>query len=124
MRFSRIVFLFLCAAFGALTGNAQAQHWRGNIPFSFKIKNQAFQPGMYDISLDVSRGLVSLSNNSHASDHIMWIGVPSDRNVGATMRFVLVGDAYVLTSVAAGNWQTPRPRLPGNAQEATVVFPQ
>lgn len=124
MRFNRTVLLFLCIACCVLSGNAQTHQWRGNIPFSFKIKNQTFQPGMYDISIDANRGVVNLSNDLHPGEHMVWIGMPSDEMTVATMRFVLDGDTYLLTSVAAGNWQTLPPRVPHNAQEATVVFPQ
>ena len=125
MKLTRIALLFLCVVCSAFSSHAQtAQHWRGDIPFTFKIKNQIFQPGTYDISLDINHGVMSLTNNLHPGEHMTWLGIPSDRAAVATMRFALAGDQYMLTSVAAGNWRTLPPHLPSNTQEAMVVFPQ
>lgn len=124
MKFIRPALLFLCVVFCAMSGYAQNQHWRGNIPFAFKIKNQSFQPGVYDILIDANRGIVSLANHQNPGAHMLWIGVPSDHVDLATMHFALAGGTYMLTSVMAGNWSTPTPHVPNNAQEAKVVFPQ
>jgi hypothetical protein len=124
MRFIRTALLLLSIASCAMSGIAQDQRWRGDIPFSFKIKNQTFSAGVYDISVDTAHGVVSLSNDLHPGEHMAWVGVPDDKRGLATMHFALEGDSYLLISVAAGNWMTMPPHGPHHTQEATVVFPQ
>jgi|HubBroStandDraft_2_1064218.scaffolds.fasta_scaffold1204924_1 hypothetical protein len=124
MRFIRTALLLFGVALCAMSGIAQDQHWRGNIPFSFKIKNQTFPAGAYDISVDTAYGVVSLSNALHPGEHMVWVGIPADRKALATMRFAFNGDNYMLVSVAAGSWMSTPPHGPRHTQEATVVFPQ
>lgn len=124
MRFIRTALLMLSVVFCAMSGIAQDQHWRGDIPFSFKIKNQTFPAGAYDISVDAAHGVVSLSNNLHPGEHMAWVGIPADKGALAKMRFVLDGDSYLLMSVAAGSWITMPPHSLHHTQEATVVFPR
>ena len=123
MRFIRTALLSLSVACCAVTGIAQ-DRWRGNIPFSFKINNQTFPAGAYDISVDVAHGVMNLSNYLHPGEHMQWIGMPADQQNIATLHFAMDGDSYLLMSVAAGNWATHPPRKPRDTQEATVVFPR
>lgn len=124
MRFIRTALLLLSVAFCAMSGFAQNQRWRGEIPFSFKIKNQTFSAGVYDISVDAARGVVSLSSNLHPGEHMQWVGIPADKRALASMHFAHDGDSYLLISVAAGSWMTIPPHAPRHTQEATVVFPR
>lgn len=125
MRFIRTVLLLFSVALCAMSGLAQdQQHWRGSVPFTFKVKNQTFPPGSYDISVDISHGVVSLANVLHPGEHMTWVGIPADSRALATMHFVVDGDSYMLTSLAAGSWMTIPSHRPQGKQEAIVVFPR
>jgi hypothetical protein len=122
MRIIRTALLSLCVISCALSSLAQEKHWRGNIPFNFTIKNQAFAAGDYDITVDLNNGVVQLAGGLHPRQHMTWIGFPSEPRSQATMLFAVQGDRYALMSIAAASWKTLPPHKPKNVLEATVLF--
>jgi hypothetical protein len=124
MRLFRAALFLSTLAFCAVSGMAQTKNWRGDIPFAFKVKSQSFPPGVYDVSLDVERGLVSLSNREHPGQRVMWLGIPSDEHAATLLRFVAADDGFSLRVIAAGSWEARMiSHAPKNEQEALVVFP-
>lgn len=123
MRFFRIALFLSCLALCAVSGMAQT-HWRGDINFPFKVKNQSFPPGVYDVSLDLERGLVTLANLEHPEQRVLWLGLPSDPHAATLLRFAGADHEYRLRSIVAGSWEARIvAHVPKNAQEASVVFP-
>jgi hypothetical protein len=124
MRFIRTALFLLTLALCAVSGMAQTKIWRGDIPFAFKVKNQSFPPGVYDVSLDVERGFVSLASHEHPGQRIMWLGLPSDEHSATLLRFAVADDEYRLRTIVAGPWEARIvSHAPKNEQDALVVFP-
>lgn len=124
MRFLRTALCLSTLALCAVSGMAQSKNWRGDIPFAFKVKNQSFPPGAYDVSLDVARGLVTLASHEHPGRRIIWLGLPSDEHAATLLRFVAAEDEFRLQAIIAGSWEARIiSHAPKNEQKASVVFP-
>lgn len=124
MRFLRTALFLSTVALCAVSGVAQTKNWRGDIPFAFKVKSQSFPPGVYNVSLDVASGLLTLANREHPGQRIMWLGMPSDEHAATLLRFVAGDDEFRLQTIVAGSWEARIvSHAPKNEKEALVVFP-
>lgn len=49
-----------------------------NVPFNFESHGKSYQAGQYDVRLDTSQGVITLTNHSHPSQTVMWSAFPAE----------------------------------------------
>jgi hypothetical protein len=51
---------------------------RVNVPFSFETHGKTYQAGTYDVVLNQSENVITLSNHDHPNQTIMWMASPAE----------------------------------------------
>jgi hypothetical protein len=49
-----------------------------NVPFNFETHGKTYQAGKYDVKLDVSQSILTLTNRSNPKQTIMWSVSPAE----------------------------------------------
>jgi hypothetical protein len=112
--------LMLAAAACAIAaGNAAAQTYHAEIPFTFRAGSVTMAPGSYDISLQgLTSGKFLMLRNSESKKGVLLAtaGITGERKGGTVpkLRFAC-GSRCALESMFVGGWQgaykLPTPRL-------------
>jgi len=119
MRFTLKSLVLTSAAFCATAAFA-ANHARVEVPFSFTAKGQSYPAGSYDITMDSSNNLVTLSSETTPSKQITWAVGPAEKaQAPAVVRFDQAGSDYSLKNVQFGQYATPN--LNHNAKKGVAA---
>ncbi|MBV8113349.1 MAG: hypothetical protein JO300_01310 [Silvibacterium sp.] len=73
-----------------------------NVPFNFESHGQAYPAGQYQVSLDPSANVITLSNMANTAQSVRWTAGPADYDAGTPilrMKFDADGYNYELRSV-------------------------
>lgn len=90
--------VFLCAMAASASSTARA-----DLPFSFVIKGQSFSPGSYDIVIDPTRSFITLSNQTHYAERIVFTLGPADEAAApATLTFDMCDGRAFLRNIHMG----------------------
>jgi hypothetical protein len=90
--------VFLCAMAASASSTARA-----DLPFSFVIKGQSFSPGSYDIIMDPTHSFITLANQTHFAERIVFTLGPADEAAApATLRFDMCNGRAFLRDIHMG----------------------
>jgi hypothetical protein len=93
----------LCA-----TAAFAANQARVDVPFAFTAKGETYPAGIYHVTLDSSRNMVSMANQSQPAKQITWVaGTTDPAKAPAVVKFDEVGNDYTLKSIQVGTRVTP-----------------
>jgi hypothetical protein len=93
----------LCA-----TAAFAANQARVDVPFAFTAKGHTYPAGVYHVTLDASRNMVSMENQLQPAKQITWLAGPADAaKAPAVVKFDEAGSDYTLKSIQVGTRITP-----------------
>src|SRR5579883_2472644 len=49
-----------------------------NVPFSFDSNGKTYQAGKYDVQLNMSENIITMTNHYHPEESLMWAASPAD----------------------------------------------
>ncbi len=49
-----------------------------NVPFNFESHGKTYQAGQYDVRLDLSQNVITLTNHNNPSQTVMWSAAPAE----------------------------------------------
>jgi hypothetical protein len=82
-----------------------------NVPFNFESKGKVYPAGQYDVKLDLSRNVLTLSSKSNTKTSLMWTVSPAEFGPDAptlSMKFDDGGDGnHSLRSIRLATRTTP-----------------
>src|ERR1700759_5621815 len=64
-----------------------------NVPFNFESHGKAFPAGQYQVSLDPSTHVITMSDMANAPETVMWTSSPADYSAGTPMVRIKFDDA-------------------------------
>jgi hypothetical protein len=82
-----------------------------NVPFNFESRGKVYPAGQYDVKLDVSRNVLTLSSKTDTKSSLMWSVTPAEFGPDAptlSMKFDDNGDGnHALRSIRLATRTTP-----------------
>jgi hypothetical protein len=82
-----------------------------NVPFSFESHGKSYQAGKYDVRLDASENVLTLTNHDHPGQTVMWAASPADfgpNTPAASIKFDDAADGtHELHSIRLATRTTP-----------------
>ncbi|MGC1295041.1 MAG: hypothetical protein WA869_08375 [Alloacidobacterium sp.] len=49
-----------------------------NVPFNFESHGKTYDAGKYDVTLDASENILTLTNHNHPAESVVWIASPAE----------------------------------------------
>jgi hypothetical protein len=90
--------IFLCAMAASASSAARA-----DLPFSFVVHGHSFPAGSYDITIDSTRGFITLANQTNFAERIVFASGPADEaSAPATLSFNVCGGQAYLRDIHMG----------------------
>ena len=118
--------LVLSAAALCSTAAFAATQTRLDVPFSFKVKNHAYQAGSYIVAVDPERASMSLNSVTAPGQALMWIvgpGVYDANESKVRLTFDVIGSDHMLRTIQYGGLITPNlERRPKQRVESTTII--
>lgn len=71
-------FFVFAAALASTSAAFALSKVRVNVPFNFESHGKTYQAGQYDVRLDVSQNVITLTNHLKPSQSVMWSASPAD----------------------------------------------
>jgi hypothetical protein len=81
-----------------------------NVPFSFESQGQLFPASQYDVKLNRSRTLLTMSSRNRPRQSLSWAVDPVEVNPDAptmTIQFDELGKIHTLRIIRLGSYETP-----------------
>jgi hypothetical protein len=104
------MFVF-AAALVSTSAAFAASKVRVNVPFSFESHGRMYEAGTYDVALNPSENVITLTNHNHPEKTVMWLASPAEFGPNAptlSMRFNDGGDgSHELRSIRIATRTTP-----------------
>jgi hypothetical protein len=118
--------LVLISAALSTTAAFAAEQRRVEVPFTFVAKNHVYQAGSYNVSVDWTKSMVTLTQIGKQAQPLMWIMMPGPNGPDpskVSLTFDVAGPEHVLKTIRYEKYITPNlDGRPKHAVENTTTI--